>query len=347
MVLLQHSKFDEQTPLGAGSRSANLGCMSSSSLGRLQIVPPREIWPHEALDFTPWLLQNVDVLSDLLGMDLVLEVAEHPVGDFSLDLKGYDEATCEIVIVENQLAPSDHTHLGQIITYAAGTDPTTIVWVTTGFRSEHRAAIDWLNQRTDENTRVFGVVIQVVKIDESQPAPNFELVAQPNDWEKRVKKASASGTSMTSRRYRQFWEAALEQIRLRHPDWTRARTTDASWCNTSVGLGGMVLSMAWVNGTLVAQFYFDSRDSDLNQARFDTLHDRRGDFEAVLGRAAMWDRMEGRKGARIVVTSPFGDIDDVDRWPDMIDWLIEQQLRLRGALAGVGGVTALRDIALR
>ena len=320
--------------------------MSSSNLGRLQIIPPREIWPHEALDFTPWLLQNVDVLSDLLGMDLVLDVAEHPVGDFSLDLKGYDETTGEVVIVENQLAPSDHTHLGQIITYAAGTDPTTIVWVTSGFRPEHRAAIDWLNQRTDEHTRVFGVVIQVVKIGESQPAPNFEVVAQPNDWEKRVRKASTSGTSMKSRRYRQFWEATLEQIRLHHPNWTRARTTDASWCNTSVGLSGMALSMAWVNGSLVAQFYFDSADADLNQARFEKLHGHRVVFEAVLGREAMWDRMEGRKGARIMVTSPFGDIDDVDRWPDMIAWLIEQQLLLRDALAEVGGVTALREIAM-
>lgn len=75
--------------------------MSTLSLGRLQLVPPRVVWPHEAHDFTPWLLHNVDVLSDLLGMDLVLDVAEHPVGDFSLDLKGYDEATGEVVIVEN------------------------------------------------------------------------------------------------------------------------------------------------------------------------------------------------------------------------------------------------------
>ncbi|AXY53332.1 hypothetical protein YT1_3937 [Rhodococcus ruber] len=165
------------------------------------------IWPHEAIDFTPWLLQNVDVLSDLLGMDLVLAAAEHPVGDFSLDLKGYDEATGEVVIVENQLEQSDHTHLGQIITYAAGTDPTTIVWVTTGFRPEHRAAIDWLNQRTDENTRVFGVVIQVVQIGDSQPAPNFDLVVQPNDWEKQVRQAAsprAGEASARVRRYREF-----------------------------------------------------------------------------------------------------------------------------------------------
>ncbi|MFT3873219.1 MAG: hypothetical protein QM714_11335 [Nocardioides sp.] len=107
---------------------------NSADLGRIQIVPPRQIWPHEAHDFTPWLLQNVDVLSDLLGMGhLVLDEAEHTVGDFSLDLIGKDESTGEVVIVENQLEISDHLHLGQILTYAAGTDPTTIVWVATGF----------------------------------------------------------------------------------------------------------------------------------------------------------------------------------------------------------------------
>ena len=145
------------------------------NLGRLTVVPPREVWRHEAHDFTPWLLSNVDVLSDVLGMDLALDVAEHPVGGFSLDLMGRDETTGEIVIVENQLEVSDHLHLGQILTYAAGTDPTTIVWVAAAFRPEHRAAIDWLNARTDEDTRFFGVELGVVRIGDSDPAPLFRL----------------------------------------------------------------------------------------------------------------------------------------------------------------------------
>lgn len=321
--------------------------MTSSDLGRLEIVAPRMIWPNEARDFTPWLLQNVDVLSDLLGMDLVLDVAEHPVGNFSLDLKGYDETTGEVVIVENQLEPSDHTHLGQIITYAAGTDPTTIVWVTTGFRPEHRAAIDWLNQRTDEDTRVFGIVIRVVKIGNSPAAPNFELVAQPNDWEKQVKKATTSAHGEASakvRQYREFWEAVLGRFQIDHPDWTRAQTSGAPWCNTPLGLSGVVLSMAWVNGSLVAQIYFDSRDADLNQARFDWLLEHRSAFETALGQTPSWDAMSGRKGARIVVTSPFDDISVTERWPEMTAWLIDQQKRYRGGLAAVGGVAALRDI---
>lgn len=217
--------------------------MATPILGRLDVVDARDVWPSEPHDSTPWLLNNVDVLSDLLEMDLVLEEAEHAVGGFSLDLKGHDEATGETVIVENQLEVSDHIHLGQIITYAAGTDPTTIVWVTTGFRPEHRAAIDWLNQRTDENTRFFGVVIHVVRIGDSQPAPDFELVAQPNDWKKQVKKTtSASEASGKSLLYREFWEMVLDRIRAEHPSWTRARTTGDSWCNTGIGVSGVVLA---------------------------------------------------------------------------------------------------------
>jgi len=146
--------------------------MTSSNLGRLTSVPPRDVWVHEAYDFTPWLLQNVDVLSDLLGMEeLELDAAEQPVGGFSLDLIGRDLSDGSVVIVENQLAQSDHGHLGQILTYAAGTNPTTIVWIATSFRPEHRAALDWLNEHTDPDTRFFGVEIEVVRIGDSAPAP--------------------------------------------------------------------------------------------------------------------------------------------------------------------------------
>jgi hypothetical protein len=314
------------------------------SLGRLTTVPARDVWPDEAYDFTPWLLANVDVLSDLLGMDLVLEVAEHPVGDFSLDLKGYDEATGETVIVENQLAVSDHKHLGQIITYAAGTDPTTIVWVTTGFRPEHRAAIDWLNQRTDENTRVFGVVIHVVRIGTSEPAPNFELVAQPNDWEKHIKKATSSPGVKASAKgalYYDFWEVVLNRVRELHPNWTRGKTTSASYCDTTFGMPGVTGSMVWTKDGLLSQIYFQAADPTLATARFNALHAAKDQFESVVGATATWDPMEGRKASRVYLASGFTDLTDQSQWPAMTDWLIDTQERLRAAFAAVG---ALKDV---
>ncbi|KRD41302.1 hypothetical protein ASE38_16955 [Cellulomonas sp. Root930] len=165
--------------------------MTNSAVGRLERVPLRDVWPHEAHALTPWLLANADVLADVLGMDLELSAAEHPVGQFSLDLVGVVRGTDEVVIVENQLEPSDHTHLGQILTYAGGTDASHIVWVAPRFRDEHRAALEWLNARTDTQTRFFAVQIDAVRIGTSLPAPLMELVVRPNDWEKTVKASTA------------------------------------------------------------------------------------------------------------------------------------------------------------
>lgn len=308
-------------------------------LGRLEPVPPREVWPHEALNFTPWLLDNVDILSDLLGMDLVLERAEHPVGGFSLDLLGRDETTGQVVIVENQLEVSDHTHLGQLLTYAAGTNPTTIVWIATGFRSEHRAAIDWLNERTDESTRFFGVEIGVVRIGDSLPAPAFKLVAQPNDWGKQVRASVGIGASSEKgRRYHDFWGQFLTSVRSDQPTWTRSTGstgTTTSWIDMALS-PGVVLSSTFTRRGLSAWIYFRSTDPALNSARFLHLSRARRQFESALTGQAIWDAMDGRKAARIGVESEFSTVTDEENWPQMIDWLVDSHAQLRAALAAAG-----------
>jgi hypothetical protein len=317
--------------------------MTTPNLGRLTTVPPREVWTHEAHNFTPWVLQNVDVLSDLLGMDLVLDIAEHPVGDFSLDILGRDQSDDSVVIVENQLEQSDHLHLGQILTYAAGTNPKTVVWIATGFRPEHRAALDWLNEHTDPDTRFFGVEIEVVRIGDSAPAPNFKLAVEPNDWEKQVKAATAAG-AMTekSKLYWDFWEQFRARVVADHPGWTKRKTsTRDSWYDLATGMSGAVFSNAFTRGGLAVQMYFNDADPSTNTARFEALHAKQDQFEQALGKDAVWDEMAGRKAARVCVTSAFKDIADIDQWPAMIDWLLDQHARFRQAIQAVGGLGSL------
>ncbi len=315
--------------------------MTTPILGRLTTVLPRDVWTHEALNFTPWLLENVDVLSDLLGMDLELQVAEHPVGDFSLDLLGRDASDDSVVIVENQLAQSDHGHLGQILTYAAGTNPKTIVWIATRFRPEHRAALDWLNEHTGPDTRFFGVEIEVVRIGDSSPAPNFKLVAEPNDWEKHVKAATGAITE----RSKLFWDF-FEQFRTRaateQPEWmTRKSSTYDPLYNLFTGVGGAVFQAGFIGRRLIFLLWFRDTDPMVNLARYKALHTKKEDFEQALGEEAVWDEMTGKKGTRVYVTSPFGDVEDVDQWPAMIDWLLDQHARFRGAIEAIGGLGSL------
>jgi hypothetical protein len=163
-------------------------------LGRLNALDPGTVWPHEAHDFTPWLLENADALAEVLGLDIELSAAEHPVGSFSLDLIGGDLTNDCVLMVENQLTTTDHGHLGQIVTYAAGTEARTILWLATDFREEHRQALDFLNDLGGEDARFFGVAIGVVQIEGSKPAPLFKLRAQPNDWHAQVSAAAKAGS---------------------------------------------------------------------------------------------------------------------------------------------------------
>lgn len=171
--------------------------LDSKNLGRLRrVANARDVWTSESGDFTPWLAQNIDVLADELGMALTVTGTEVLVGECRLDIRAEDEEG-RVVVIENQLDPTDHGHLGQCIVYASGLEASAVVWISPRFRDDFRRALDWLNERTDLGVNFFGVEVGVVQIgDEGSRAPVFEVVARPNDWQKTVK-AAGTGTSGT------------------------------------------------------------------------------------------------------------------------------------------------------
>lgn len=310
-------------------------------LGRLTTVPLRNVWNHEASDFTPWLLSNADDLGEALGMDLVLERAEHRVGSYSLDLIGSDQSTDELVIVENQLEATDHGHLGQLLTYAAGTDAVNVVWLAGRFRQEHRAALDWLNQRTDVETRFFGVEVSAVRIGDSVPAPLFRVVAEPNDWNKQVRtraQASDGAASERAMRYVEFWDAFLERLHDAEPTWTNASSgPPENWFTLPTGASQIVYYLAFTREGVINTLRMEHPDSEVNDARFSWLEARREDLEAAFAGPLEFDAKVGRKSSSIGSARP-GSIEDLEQWDAHIDWLIDGQRRLRTAMDRIGGV---------
>lgn len=310
-------------------------------VSRVSDVNIREVWKNEALNFTPWLLANAEVLGEVLGMDLDLRAAEHPVGDFSLDLIGTDLATGEEVIVENQLARSDHTHLGQILTYAGGTDPVNIVWITESFRPEHRAALDWLNGRTDEGTRFFGVEVRAIRIDDSAPAPLFTVVANPNNWRKEIR--SATGTSVSPRveTYQRFWTLVLTLLKDRYPGWTAAKSpSKRQWMALPAGTTAAMYGLVVLRDAARVEIYLGDSEASINKSNFEKLERHRDTLEQQIGTAMKWEELPDRRASRISINRD-ADFQDEDSWPELADWLTVTAGRLRDVLDHLGGLPQL------
>lgn len=309
----------------------NLMESTAQPLSRLTTVAVRTIWKHEAHDFTRWLLENADVLGDALGMDLELTEAERRVGGFALDLIGTDLATNTVVIVENQLEQTDHSHLGQLLTYAGGTDPSTIVWCAPSFREEHRAALDWLNEHTDEETRFFGVEIAAVRIDESRPAPLFRVVAKPNDWTKQLHTERAAVTlTPKSLAYQEFWSELLTRIRAEYPTWTRSTAGSAqSWITLPYGTSTIWYGMAFTITGPRVELYFGGPDAAANLAEFERFTEHRQLLDDEFGQSIHYDPLPGKKACRIHIDRLHGDVLDADSRGEFLDWFVTTMARFR------------------
>lgn len=174
----------------------------------------REAWAHEAHHFTPWLADNIEGLSQSIGIPLELEGCEVSVDSFSADILARNPMDGTRVLIENQLEGSDHTHLGQIMTYLAGLDAKTVIWIATGFRDAHLSAINWLNEHTEESMAFFAIELKVVRIGDSPYAPIFDVVARPNAWERRLHAATSGSGEVSERTQKraEFWRTYVNRI---------------------------------------------------------------------------------------------------------------------------------------
>lgn len=206
-------------------------------LGKLQRVSVRDVWKTEAQDFTPWLADQLPLLGEAIGRTLELEAVEKWVGAFRADILCRDLDSHAWVLIENQFGRTDHTHLGQILTYAAGLDAVTIIWVAEQFRDEHRAALDWLNRTTIEGVNFFGLELELWRIEKSLPAPKFNVVCQPNDWTKAVV-SKAEGLSQTAELQLAFWQAFREYVLAHSTVLKPQKPLPTSWYEFSVGRRG-------------------------------------------------------------------------------------------------------------
>lgn len=301
--------------------------MTDKPLGRLERVELRDIWVNEASEFTPWLArpENIAVLSETLGIDLELEAQEKSVGPFRADLLCKDIGTDRWVLIENQLERTDHSHLGQLLTYASGLEAVTIVWIAARFTEEHRATLDWLNKITNESFRFFGLEVELWRIGNSPAAPKFNIVSKPNDWSQSVAHAARAidDAELTDTRIKQreYW-AALNAVlnAVGGPIAGNRKAQPQSWMAYRIGRGNFSLNAAMnrPKKQIRAELYISG---DQAKAFFGLLSRQKAEIERELGYTLQWDELPAGRDSRIFTQLNDVDSDDNADWPRQQEWL--------------------------
>ncbi len=301
--------------------------MTTIELARLEAVDPRTCWKNEAAHFTPWLAkdQNIKLLGDTIGLELELEAQEKGVGPFRADLLCKSTVDDSWVLIENQLERTDHSHLGQLLTYAAGLQAVTIVWIARKITDEHRAALDWLNEITDTRINFFGLEIELWKIDTSPLAPKFNVVSKPNDWTK----APVVELTETKRMQREYWQTFRDCVAERGAKFMTTKALPQNWMNVAIGRSGFQLSAiasawnsqdnSWETGEIRAEFVVTlDNASDF----YDQFHTRRDKIQQSLGldEQLTWHNPENTKSWKTYLRKT-ADVADRTDWPEQHEWL--------------------------
>ena len=301
------------------------------NFSELKRIPLREKWKNEASDFTPWLESNIQMLGDALGMDLEVVDREASVGDFSLDLLAQDLGSSRTVVIENQFERTDHDHLGKLLTYASGFDASTVIWIAEEVRDEHRQAMEWLNQRTDTETQFFAVVLEVLQIDDSNPALDFKLVVSPNEWQKSQKQKTTTNLSPKREKYRNYFQVLINELREKHK-FTGARAAQpANWHTFASGIQGISYSVAFAKKEKTRAYiaiYQKLRENRIEL--FDALENRKAEIESNFDSPLKWER-NAEKQETLISIYRDGDIEKSSdsELEEIREWHIENLLKLK------------------
>jgi hypothetical protein len=251
------------------------------------------------------------------------------VGDFAVDILARDLGQNRLVVIENQLQDTDHSHLGQLITYAAGLQATVVVWISRHIREEHRQALDWLN-RDGSSTEYFGVIVELLQIDDSKPAVNLRVVATPNRWKPRRSTGTTDGPTGKYALYAQFFQRLIDDLRDNHR-FTNARIGQPqNWYSFSTRTNGFQYGFSFAaGGRIRAEIYIDFGDADKNLMALDALYLSKADFERGFGEALEWERLEGKRACRIAIYRPGKIEDSTAALEEYHRWAIERLLRFK------------------
>jgi len=303
---------------------------SCNMIGKLIRVPLREVWKHEALEFTRWLQDNIEVLNDVCNLSLSNAEREQDAGSFNVDLVAEDEDG-NTVVIENQLEKSNHEHIGKLLTYLTAYEAKKAIWIVADARPEHTRAITWLNESS--SAEFYLLKVEAVRIDESSPAPLLTLIVGPSEEGREVgmtKKEIAERYGLREK----FWTELLNQAKEKTKLHANISPSESSWISAGAGRSGLGYYYTVREHEGAVELNID-RGKDLgneNRIIFEKLAESKKEIESSFGETLEWDVVEGRRMCRIRKKIRLGGYRDPEKWPHIQDEMIDAMIRLERAL---------------
>lgn len=297
-------------------------------IGRLERIDLRSIWRREDTDFTVWLAANIEYLSEVLGFELTVHKIEESVGPYRVDIYGADTFGNK-VIIENQLEKTDHTHLGQLLTYLVNLEAKTAIWVSAAPVEEHRNVIEWLNEITPEDVNFYLVRVEGLRMrGEETVAPLFTLVEGPSVERKKIGNEKKEYAEQNKLRH-EFWSRLIASLNERG---TLAQNVSADgkdkWLGLALGMSGTSINLNVSRDGARSEVYLNRGDATKNKALFDYLFEMKDTLEASLGLTLEWARMDDQVTSRIKIEKKGLNVNNRDDWEAMILFLVDTGIRL-------------------
>lgn len=307
--------------------------MTFPKLGKLTKLSAKSVWVYEAQTFTPWLAHNLDLLGDALGIgELELKNTEVPAGEFRLDILAQDDSGSP-VLIENQFGKTDHGHLGQLVTYMASQrKDATAIWIAESIREDHRAAVDWLNSVTADGFSFFAVEVEALRIGDSDPAPFFRVVAQPNNWSKAIDAKVAADQDLAERHILRmaYWASFAEYLKIHDTSFSVRANNKDHWHEFKIGRSGFAISATInIQKKRTGVELYIHKDPMKNHIR--ALESEKSAIEAEIGFALEWQELLGKKASRIALYQYGIDVTDEAKFGEIHAWMLDKMRRFRAA----------------
>lgn len=294
-------------------------------IGKIKKIPLREIFKKEDKEFTPWIKENIDLLSKKLSIEIIDVQTEKNIGDFRVDIIGKDVNTNKFVIIENQLESTDHDHLGKLITYSAGINAGIIIWIAKELRDDHKNALEWLNENIIQDISFFGVEIHAFSINNSPPAIDLRVIVKPNDWERNVKRSTT--LTDTQIEYVNFFSELVNSYSDINPRFRKVKARPRSWLRFGAGISGLKFGWKFRSGNRFGvELYIDTGDDIENKRIFDRFKNYKDKIDLEI-KGVEWEELETKRACRIAInrktSGPIKSLKNKEK-DDLIKWGSEQ-----------------------